>query len=89
MSTKSIADAPAAAPETSPTTNEAAPVRRRHRVASSCKASALELALALRDQLRTVLKSTKELIQALQAEKRGQKSLKLALDSLKQLQAVA
>jgi hypothetical protein len=89
MSTKTIADAPAAAPDTSTTTNQAASVRRRRRVASSSKTSALEQALALRDQLRAMLTSNKELIRALKAEKRGQKSLKLALDSLKQLQAVA
>jgi len=88
MSTKKIADTPAVVAATDPA-KLAAPVRRRRRVGRSGNTSALEQALALRDQLRTVLTNTKELIQALKAEKRGQKSLKLALDSLKQLQAVA
>jgi len=51
--------------------------------------SALEQAISLRDQLREVLASSKELIASLKTEKRSQKSLKLALDSLKQLQNVA
>ena len=46
-------------------------------------------ALAVREQLRGALTGTNELIQALKAERRSQRSLKLALDSLKQLQAVA
>lgn len=64
--------------------------RRRKRTASSSKtATSLEQAIALRDQLREALGSSKELIRTLKTEKRGQKSLKLALASLKQLQAVA
>lgn len=49
----------------------------------------LEQATTLRDQLRTTLTSAKELIRTLKAEKRNQKSLQLALASLKQLQAAA
>ena len=42
-----------------------------------------------REQLRTTLGGVKDLIRALKNERRNQKSLKLALDSLKQLQAAA
>jgi hypothetical protein len=87
MATNQTADTPAAEPETrSPT--QAAPAPRRRRVSKS-SGSALDQAIALRDQLRVAQTSTKELIRALKAEKRSQKSLNLALDSLKQLQAVA
>jgi hypothetical protein len=68
----------------------AEPVVRRRRPNGTGKAtSSLEQAIALRDHLRTALNSSKELIRCLKTEKRSQKSLKLALDSLKQLQAVA
>lgn len=64
-------------------------VRRRKQRVPGKATSALEQAISLRDQLREVLASSKELIASLQTEKRSQKSLKLALDSLKQLQNVA
>jgi len=65
-------------------------IRRRKRTANGGKpASSIEQAISLREQLRTALTSSKELIRSLKTEKRGQKSLKLALDSLKQLQNVA
>ena len=64
-------------------------VRRRKRQVPGKATSALEQAIFLRDQLREVLASSKELIASLKTEKRNQKSLKLALDSLKQLQNVA
>jgi len=41
----------------------------------------------VRDQLRSLLTASKELIRTLKIESRSRKSLKLALDSLKQLQA--
>jgi hypothetical protein len=82
---------PAAATTPAPTTTNTAPAqRRRRRSANGTKAAtSLEQAVALRDQLRDALGSSKELIRALKTEKRGQKSLKLALASLKQLQTVA
>ena len=64
-------------------------VRRRKRQVPSRATSALERSITLRDQLRDALASSKELIGSLKNEKRSQKSLKLALDSLKQLQNVA
>jgi len=65
-------------------------VRRRERTNSNGKATtSLEQAISLRDQLRSALTCSKELISTIKTEKRGQKSLKLALASLKQLQAVA
>ena len=64
-------------------------VRRRKRQVPGKATSALEQASSLRDQLRNALTSSKELIRSLKTEKRSQKSLKLALDSLKQLQNVA
>ncbi len=70
------------------TTATAEAARRRKRIGSK-PSSSLDQAVALREQLRTALGSSKELIRCLKAEKRGQKSLKLALASLKQLQAVA
>jgi hypothetical protein len=60
--------------------------RRRRRTGSS---GVLEQVVILRDQLREVLISTKELVRTLKAERRSQKSLKIALDSLKQLQHAA
>lgn len=70
---------PANAAEPSPK-----PARRRKSVG---QAGALEQAIALRDQLRTLLPAVRDLIQSLKAERRGRKSLQLALHSLKQLQA--
>jgi hypothetical protein len=43
----------------------------------------------VREQLRTALSGVSGLISALKSERRNQKSLKLALDSLKHLQAAA
>lgn len=88
---------PSAPTPTSTSTTAAAPpsatepvIRRRKRTASGGKATtSLEQAISLRDQLRNALGSSKELIRTIKTEKRGQKSLKLALASLKQLQAVA
>ena len=71
---------------TTPAVAEAAPRRKR---TGSKPASSLDQAVALREQLRMALGGSKELIRCLKVEKRGQKSLKLALASLKQLQAVA
>jgi histone deacetylase complex regulatory component SIN3 len=79
-------------PTTAPATSVPAEqvVRRRKRTSSNGKATgSLEQAISLRDQLRTALASSKELIRTIKTEKRGQKSLKLALASLKQLQNVA
>jgi hypothetical protein len=67
-----------------------AAVRRRKRSATGSKpTTSLEQAISLRDQLRTALVGSKELIRTIKTEKRGQNSLKLALASLKQLQSVA
>jgi hypothetical protein len=85
MSTSPNIPIPAATPETNNTSQPQPPRRKR----ASKAASALEQALAVREQLRGALTGTNELIQALKTEKRSQRSLKLALDSLKQLQAVA
>lgn len=85
MNTSPTVPAPATAPETNNTSQPQPPRRRR----ASKTASALDQALAVREQLRGALTGTKELIQTLKTEKRSQRSLKLALDSLKQLQAVA
>jgi hypothetical protein len=72
-----------------PDTNSATqPIRRRRRKTNGT-GSVLEQAVTLRDQLREVLTSTKELVRTLKTERRSQKSLKIALDSLKNLQAVA
>jgi len=62
------------------------PVRRQLR-STGKPAGAIEQATVVRDQLRTLLTATKELIRSLKIETRSRKSLKLALDSLKQLQA--
>ena len=62
-------------------------VRRRRRKTTS--AGGAQQAISLRDQLREVLGHTKELVRTLKAERRNQKSLKLALNSLKQLQHAA
>jgi len=61
--------------------------RRRRRTAGA--ASVLDQAVIVRDQLRVSLTSVKDLIRVLKVERRSQKSLKLALDSLKQLQQAA
>jgi hypothetical protein len=75
---------------TSPQSDSEPVFRRRKRTSSNGKATtSLEQAISLRDQLRAALTSSKELIRTLKTEKRSQKSLKLALDSLKQLQKVA
>lgn len=81
---------PAAAP-VAQTTAAVAPevIRRRKRTSGAKATTSLEQAIVLRDQLRVALSGSKELIRTLKAEKRGQKSLRLALASLKQLQAVA
>ena len=80
-------------PSAQPATTQSAPgdqvVRRRKRSTSGKASNSLEQALSLRDQLRDALTSSKELIRSMKSEKRNQKSLKLALASLKQLQAVA
>jgi hypothetical protein len=82
---------PAAATTPAPTTTNTGPAqRRRRRSGNDAKAAtSLEQAVALREQLRSALINSKELVRSLKTEKRGQKSLKLALASLKQLQAVA
>jgi hypothetical protein len=86
------AEAPSAAeqpaPSVGPVTDHASAPRRRRRAAKS-GTSVLDQALSLRDQLRTALTSTKDLIRLLKAERRSQKSLQLALDSLKQLRTAA
>lgn len=65
------------------------PLNRRRRRNAGSGVTAVEQAIALRDQLRLALAGTKDLLRTLKAEKRSQKSLRQALDSLKQLQAVA
>ena len=70
------------------TINTEQPVRRRRR-RNTTGGTVLEQAVALRDQLREVLTTTKDLVRTLKAERRSQKSLKVALDSLKQLQHAA
>jgi hypothetical protein len=72
---------------TPPPVNE--PVIRRRRSSQGKTANSLDLAIVIRDQLRDTLTRSKELIRSLKIELRSQKSLKLALDSLKQLQKVA
>jgi len=62
------------------------PVRRQPR-STGKPAGAIEQATVVRDQLRSLLTASKELIRTLKIESRSRKSLKLALDSLKQLQA--
>lgn len=76
--------------QTNATTTAAPPeIAARRKRSGNKPASSLDQAVALREQLRTALGRSKELIRCLKTEKRGQKSLKLALASLKQLQAVA
>lgn len=85
-----VASPQSATMATSPQSASEPVVRRRKRTNSNGKATtSLELAISLRDQLRAALASSKELISTIKTEKRGQKSLKLALASLKQLQNVA
>ena len=67
-------------------TTSAKPIRRQSRSPNK-PAGAMEQATVLREQLRTLLTASKELIRTLKIETRSRKSLKLALDSLKQLQA--
>ena len=85
-STPSVPAAPQAPPATSVPAEQ---VRRRKRTNGGKATSSLEQAIVLRDHLRTALAGSKELIRTIKSEKRGQKSLKMALASLKQLQAVA
>jgi DNA polymerase sliding clamp subunit (PCNA homolog) len=83
-------NAPAATPPIEETANNQEalpPIRRRRRTNKS--SGVLEQAIAVRDQLRGTLAGIKDLIRSLKAERRSQKSLKLALDSLKQLQSAA
>jgi hypothetical protein len=70
------------------TSNTEQPVRRRRR-RNTTGGTVLEQAIVLRDQLRSTLSTTKDLIRTLKIEHRSQKSLKLALDSLKSLQHAA
>lgn len=71
----------------SPTnTSEPVPKPARRRKGAG-QQGALEQAIGLRDQLRTLLPAARDLIQSLKTERRGRKSLQLALSSLKQLQA--
>jgi hypothetical protein len=89
MTTNHVAPAPATiSPVDSTQPSQTQPVRRRRRKTGTA-GTVLEQAIALRDQLRLTLAGTKDLIRTLKAEKRSQKSLRLALDSLKQLQAAA
>lgn len=68
----------------------AQPVTHRKTASSASKlASALDQAIIIRNQLRTTITAVKDLIRTINIEKRSQKSLKLALASLKQLQNVA
>lgn len=76
-------------PANAATTAAPAETSTRRKRTGSKPSSSLDQAVALRDQLRTALACSKGLIRCLKAEKRGQKSLKLALASLKQLQVVA
>jgi hypothetical protein len=80
---------PAAQPVAQQPTTSDQVARRRKRSGNGNTSSSLEQAISLRDQLRAALTSSKELIRSLKTEQRSQKSLKIALDSLKQLQAVA
>jgi len=73
---------PTSAAATTPTKT----VRRQPR-STGKPAGAIEQATVVRDQLRSLLTASKELIRTLKIESRSRKSLKLALDSLKQLQA--
>jgi hypothetical protein len=77
---------PAQAPSVSQESTQTAR-RRRRRTAGA--ASVLDQAVIVRDQLRISLTSVKDLIRVLKVERRSQKSLKLALNSLKQLQQAA
>ena len=76
-----------AVPDTSNADTNQPPRRRRRKSATS--GTVLNQSVAVRDQLRVTLSGVKDLIRTLKAEKRSQKSLKLALDSLKQLQHAA
>jgi hypothetical protein len=80
---------PAAQPVAQQPTIRDPVARRRKRSGSGKTNGLLEQAFSLRDQLRAALTSNKELIRSLKTEKRSQKPLKSALDSLQQLQAVA
>ena len=90
-STPTASSSQPAAPPVAQTTAAVAPevIRRRKRTSGAKATTSLEQAISLRDQLRVALSGSKELIRTLKTENRGQKSLKLALASLKQLQAVA
>lgn len=88
MNNQSPVPATMPAQTTTPSQQVPQPVRRR-RQTSKTGGSVLEQATAVREQLRNSLSGVKDLIRALKTERRSQKSLKLALDSLKQLQKVA
>jgi hypothetical protein len=90
MNNQTTTTVPATAPTqaTAPSQEGTQPIRRRRRPSKS-GSSVLEQAVAVREQLRVTLTGVKDLIRALKADRRSQKSLKLALDSLKQLQHAA
>jgi len=73
-------------PTSAAATTPIKPVRRQPR-STGKPAGAIEQATVVREQLRSLLTASKELIRTLKIESRSRKSLKLALDSLKQLQA--
>jgi hypothetical protein len=89
MNSQSNTAVPASSPvdSTTPSQEATQPIRRRRRTSKT--SGVLEQAVSVREQLRVSLGGVKELIRALKSERRSQKSLKLALDSLKQLQAAA
>ena len=89
MATNHATSAPATTLSVDSTQPSQAPPLRRRRRKSGTAGTVLDQAITLRDRLRLTLASTKDLIRTLKAEKRSQKSLRLALDSLKQLQAAA
>ena len=79
------AASPAAQPAAQQETNQS--VRRRRRTGKS--SGVLDQAIAVREQLRVALSGVNELIRTLKADRRSQKSLQQALDSLKQLRSAA
>jgi hypothetical protein len=83
---------PRIAPTTTPAPTQTAPSAqpaKQRRTRTKSAGTTLDQAVAVRDQLRTSLAATKELIRSLKGEKRQHRLLKSTLASLKTLQQVA
>jgi hypothetical protein len=90
MNNHPIRPVPATAPAQNPVTSaDPTQAMRRRRRRTTGPGSVLDQAIVVREQLRVALTSVKDLIRTLKVERRSQKSLKVALDSLKHLQHAA